>query len=125
VLERGRVGETYNIGGRAEMMNIDVVQTICGVLQELRPAPRPYKHLIAHVEDRPGHDRRYAIAPDRIERELGWRPTATFADGIRRTVQWYLDNNGWVSRVKTGVYRDWLDQHYGKAPAQWQPAQRI
>jgi len=122
VLERGRVGETYNIGGRAEMKNMEVVHAICRILQELRPSARPYERLIEFVKDRPGHDRRYAIAPDKIERELGWRPAATFDSGMRRTVQWYLENEEWVNHVKSGHYRDWVEQHYGTADAHRQPA---
>lgn len=114
VLAGGRVGETYNIGGWNEMANIDIVKTVCALLDELRPdAAGPYARLITYVKDRPGHDRRYAIDARKIERELGWRPAETFASGIRKTVQWYLDHPEWVQRVQSGAYRDWVQQHYG------------
>lgn len=116
VLERGHVGETYNIGGRSEKTNMEVVKTICEILDELRPSPRVTSHesLITFVKDRPGHDRRYAMDAARIARELGWRPRQTFAEGIRRTVEWYLDNLDWVQGVKTGAYQQWMDVNYGK-----------
>ncbi len=114
VLAGGRLGETYNIGGWNEMANIDIVQTVCGLLDELRPDPAgPFARLITYVTDRPGHDRRYAIDARKIERELGWRPAETFETGIRKTVQWYLDHAAWVSDVQSGAYRAWVDQHYG------------
>jgi len=113
VLARGRVGETYNVGGWNEQPNIDIVNIICGLLDELRPDPAgPYARLITFVKDRPGHDRRYAIDARKIERELGWRPAETFASGIRRTVQWYLENQGWVENVQSGAYRAWLERNY-------------
>jgi len=113
VLARGRVGETYNVGGWNEQPNIDIVNIICGLLDELRPDPAgPYARLITFVKDRPGHDRRYAIDARKIERELGWRPAETFATGIRRTVQWYLENQGWVENVQSGAYRAWLERNY-------------
>ena len=116
VLAGGRVGETYNIGGWNEMANIDIVKTVCALLDELRPdAAGPYSRLITYVKDRPGHDRRYAIDARKIERELGWRPAETFATGIRKTVQWYLDHPEWVQRVQSGAYRDWVQQQYGRA----------
>ncbi len=116
VLERGRVGETYNIGGWNEIPNRDIVQTVCSLLDELRPSPAgPYGHLITHVTDRPGHDRRYAIDARKIERELGWRPTETFPSGIRKTVRWYLDNPDWVAHVQSGAYREWVDRQYSAA----------
>ncbi|HLO92870.1 MAG TPA: dTDP-glucose 4,6-dehydratase [Burkholderiaceae bacterium] len=116
VLAGGRVGETYNIGGWNEMANIDIVKTVCALLDELRPdAAGPYSRLITYVKDRPGHDRRYAIDARKIERELGWRPAETFATGIRKTVQWYLDHPDWVLRVQSGAYRDWVQQQYGRA----------
>jgi dTDP-glucose 4,6-dehydratase len=114
VLARGRVGETYNIGGRNELKNLDVVNTICSVLDELRPqdsAP-PRTRLITFVTDRPGHDRRYAMNISKIESELGWRPRETFATGIRKTVQWYLDNPAWIQSVTTGTYRQWMATQY-------------
>jgi dTDP-glucose 4,6-dehydratase len=115
VLEAGRLGETYNVGGWNERANIDVVKTICGLLDELRPLPQGRHHsdLITFVKDRPGHDRRYAIDARRLERELGWRPAETFETGIRKTVQWYLDNQDWVQGVTSGAYRNWVSRHYG------------
>ena len=113
VLEAGKVGEVYNIGGWNEMPNIEIVNTICTLLDELRPDPAgPYARLITYVKDRPGHDRRYAIDARKIERELGWRPAETFQTGIRKTVQWYLDNQDWVQHVLSGEYRNWVDQNY-------------
>lgn len=115
VLEGGRVGETYNIGGKNEIRNIHVVQTLCEVLEELRPRTHGrYAEQIAYVKDRPGHDRRYAIDPRKIEHELGWEPVETFESGIRRTVQWYLENRDWVDRVRDGRYREWVDVNYGE-----------
>ena len=113
VMERGRVGETYNIGGRQEMGNIDVVRTVCALLDELRPcADGPHERLITFVKDRPGHDRRYAMNIDKIERELGWRPGESFESGLRKTVCWYLDNAAWVQSVTSGAYRDWIRLQY-------------
>jgi dTDP-glucose 4,6-dehydratase len=115
VLKGGRLGETYNIGGRSEMANIDVVKTVCAILDELRPKPHGrYADQVAYVTDRPGHDRRYAIDCSKIERELGWRPQETFESGIRKTVQWYLDNQPWIDGVTSGAYRQWVDKQYGK-----------
>jgi len=113
VLERGVPGETYNIGGWNEQANLDIVRTICALLDELRPDPQgSYARRITHVADRPGHDRRYAIDARKIERELGWKPAETFASGIRKTVRWYLDHADWVARVQSGAYRDWLTKNY-------------
>ena len=114
VLAHGRVGQTYNVGGWNEKPNIDIVHAICALLDEMRPDPAgSYSRLIAYVPDRPGHDRRYAIDASKIERELGWKPAETFESGIRKTVRWYLDNAGWLERVQTGAYRDWLTSQYG------------
>ena len=118
VLAKGRPGEVYNIGGWNERTNRQIVDAVCALLDELRPDPAgPYRRLISFVTDRPGHDRRYAIDARKIERELGWRPAETFETGIRKTLQWYLDNEGWVQRVQSGAYRDWLAQHYGAGTA--------
>lgn len=115
VLARGRLGETYNIGGWNEKPNLDIVHTVCALLDELQPdAAGPYSRLIAYVKDRPGHDRRYAIDARKIERELGWRPAETFETGIRKTVRWYLDNQSWVQDVLSGGYRDWVSKQYGR-----------
>mgnify|MGYP003335653661 FL=1 len=115
VLEAGQPGETYNIGGWNEMPNIEIVRTICALLDELRPKSdgSSYATQITHVTDRPGHDRRYAIDARKIERELGWKPAETFQTGIRKTVQWYLDHPDWVAHVQSGAYRDWVDLQYG------------
>jgi dTDP-glucose 4,6-dehydratase len=114
VLQAGRVGEIYNVGGCNEKPNIEIVRTICALLDELRPsAEGSYARLITYVTDRPGHDRRYAIDAHKIERDLGWRPAETFDTGIRKTVQWYLDHAGWVANVQSGGYRDWLNKNYG------------
>ena len=113
VLAGGRVGETYNVGGWNEKANLEIVHTVCALLDELRPDPSgPYRRLITHVKDRPGHDRRYAIDARKIERELGWRPAETFETGIRKTVQWYLDHPDWVANVQSGGYRDWVAANY-------------
>ena len=113
VLAKGRIGDVYNIGGWNEKANIDIVNTICQLLDELRPDPAgSYARLITYVKDRPGHDRRYAIDARKIERELGWRPAETFDTGIRKTVHWYLQNQSWVSRVQSGAYRDWVAKNY-------------
>jgi dTDP-glucose 4,6-dehydratase len=113
VLAEGRLGETYNIGGWNEKANIDIVKTVCALLDEMRPDPAgPYARLITYVADRPGHDRRYAIDARKIERELNWRPAETFDTGIRKTIRWYLDNPQWVATVQSGHYRDWVSQNY-------------
>ena len=113
VLAGGRLGETYNVGGWNEKPNIEIVQTVCALLDELRPSPEgPYARLVTYVKDRPGHDRRYAIDARKIERELGWRPAETFETGIRKTVQWYLEHADWVARVQSGSYRDWVAANY-------------
>lgn len=116
VLARGRVGETYNIGGWNEKSNLDVVHTLCDLLDTLRPkASGSYRQQITFVTDRPGHDRRYAIDARKLERELGWRPAETFETGLRKTVQWYLDNPGWVKDVTSGEYRNWMARQYAAA----------
>ena len=115
VLARGKVGETYNIGGWNEKPNLEIVGAVCALLDEMRPhADGSYARLVTHVADRPGHDRRYAIDARKIERELGWRPAETFESGLRKTVRWYLDNIVWVQRVRTGAYRAWLAANYGR-----------
>ena len=119
VLEAGKLGETYNVGGWNEKPNIDIVNTVCALLDELRPRTdgQSYRSQITYVKDRPGHDRRYAIDARKIERELGWKPAETFETGIRKTVQWYLDNADWVANVQTGAYREWVQTQYQEAPA--------
>ncbi len=120
VLARGRLGETYNVGGWNEQPNIDIVGTVCSLLDRLRPDPAgPYARLITYVTDRPGHDRRYAIDARKIESELGWKPAETFASGIEKTVRWYLEHPDWVARVQSGAYRDWVETQYAgrSAPA--------
>jgi dTDP-glucose 4,6-dehydratase len=113
VLEAGRVGEVYNVGGASEMANLDVVHLLCGILDDLRPrSGGSYREQITFVKDRPGHDRRYAIDARKIDAELGWRPAETFASGLRRTVRWYLDHQDWVADVTSGGYRDWVARHY-------------
>ena len=114
VLAKGTLGETYNIGGWNEKANIDVVKTICQILDELKPRAdkKSYAEQITFVKDRPGHDRRYAIDASKIERELGWRPAETFDTGIKKTIQWYLDNPIWIEGVVSGSYRDWLQKQY-------------
>jgi dTDP-glucose 4,6-dehydratase len=112
-LERGRLGATYIVGGRAPRRNIEVVERICDVLDKLRPASTPRRSLITFVADRPGHDRRYAIDAGKIGRDLGWRPLESFESGIEKTVRWYLDNPDWVAHVQSGAYRQWMEQNYG------------
>ncbi|WP_207281346.1 dTDP-glucose 4,6-dehydratase [Pseudomonas sp. FW300-N2F2] len=114
VVTEGVVGQTYNIGGHNEKQNIEVVRTLCALLDELRPdsAYRPHAELISYVQDRPGHDQRYAIDASKIQRELGWVPEETFESGIRKTVEWYLSNTEWVAHVRSGSYQQWIDQHY-------------
>ena len=114
VLERGVPGETYNIGGRNERSNAEVVETICEILDELRPQSEycPHRQLIRFVKDRPGHDRRYAIDAAKLERELGWQARETFSTGLRKTVEWYLANTAWIEAVLSGAYQDWIDQNY-------------
>lgn len=118
VLEAGNPGETYNIGGWNEKPNIEIVQTICNLLEELHPGA-VFHHLITYVKDRPGHDRRYAINATKIERELNWKPAETFETGIRKTIHWYLENRQWIADVQTGAYREWIEKNYAKS----QPSQ--
>lgn len=114
VLASGRLGETYNIGGHNEKTNLEVVHSICALLDELRPRTdgTPYASLVTFVKDRPGHDRRYAIDASKIERELGWRPKESFETGLRKTVQWYLKHEQWVADVTTGAYQTWVEKQY-------------
>ena len=112
VLGKGRLGETYNIGGNNQRANLDVVQTICALLDELKPAARPYAEQIRFVQDRPGHDRRYAIDARKISGELEWTPAETFETGLRRTIEWYLGNEQWMLDVTSGAYQHWLEQNY-------------
>jgi dTDP-glucose 4,6-dehydratase len=117
VMNRGRLGETYNIGGWNEKTNLEVVQSICAILDELRPQGAPHAKLITFVKDRPGHDRRYAIDASKIERELGWKPQETFKTGLRKTVEWYLANDEWVQGVISGEYQKWIETQY-RVPSQ-------
>ena len=114
VLEAGRLGDTYNVGGWNEKPNVEIVNTVCALLDELRPKAdgTSYSAQITYVKDRPGHDRRYAIDARKLERELGWKPAETFETGIRKTVQWYLDNPEWVADVQSGAYREWVSRQY-------------
>ena len=114
VLARGTPGETYNIGGRNEKRNIEVVESICSILDELCPNDPvlPHRKLITYVEDRPGHDRRYAIDASKLARDLGWRPRETFESGLRKTIEWYLEHGAWIREVTSGAYRQWMATHY-------------
>lgn len=112
VLEKGKPGDTYNIGGNAERPNLMIVQTICRLLDERFPSAAPHARLVTHVADRPGHDRRYAINAAKIKRELGWQPATSFEEGIASTVQWYLDNDAWSKAVSNVQHQDWLKQNY-------------
>ncbi len=114
VLARGRVGETYNVGGNAEMTNLDVVRTLCDLLAQERPG-RDYASLVTFVKDRPGHDRRYAIDPAKVRGELDWQPAETFASGLRRTIRWYLDNAKWLESVASKDYQKWISLQYATA----------
>ena len=117
VLQAGRLGEVYNVGGWNEKANIEIVHTVCDLLDEMQPRADglSYRGQITHVTDRPGHDRRYAIDARKLHDELGWKPAETFDTGIRQTVRWYLDHPGWVARVQSGAYRDWVQAQYGQA----------
>jgi dTDP-glucose 4,6-dehydratase len=114
VLERGRVGETYNVGGNNQRSNLEVVKALCSLLDELVANPKVYPHeqLIQYVKDRPGHDRRYAIDARKLESELRWRPEESFETGLRKTVQWYLANSAWVENVTSGAYQHWITENY-------------
>ncbi len=115
ILAKGVPGEVYNVGGWNEMPNIEIVNTLCALLDDLAPGvggKTSYRELITYVADRPGHDRRYAIDARKIERELGWRPAETFETGIRKTVEWYLANQSWVGNILSGSYREWLEKNY-------------
>jgi len=114
VLARGRPGEVYNVGGNAEMTNIDVVHAICTTLARERPG-HDYLGLVTHVKDRPGHDRRYAIDPTKIRREIAWQPAETFESGIAKTVRWYLDNAAWLDAVQSHEYQNWISLQYAPA----------
>jgi dTDP-glucose 4,6-dehydratase len=114
VLAHGRCGETYNIGGNAERANLEIVGTICRLLDERFAAGAPHARLVIHVADRPGHDRRYAIDSAKIKRELGWQPATSFEQGIAKTVQWYLDNDAWVRAVSSREHQEWLAQNYSR-----------
>jgi dTDP-glucose 4,6-dehydratase len=117
VLEKGIVGQTYNIGGRQEMSNLEVVRQVCAILDELVPASKPYGDLVTFVKDRPGHDRRYAMDIAKIERELGWQPRESFTSGLRKTIRWYLENQEWVEHVTSGSYREWINTQYTSSNA--------
>ncbi len=114
VLEAGKAGEVYNIGGWNEKPNIEIVASVCALLDGLQPRldGKSYREQISHIKDRPGHDRRYAIDANKIQRELGWRPAETFETGIEKTIRWYLANPDWVTHVQSGAYRDWVEAHY-------------
>jgi dTDP-glucose 4,6-dehydratase len=112
VLAKGRAGEVYNIGCRSEMENVDVVKAICALLDEAHPRRAPHEKLVQFVKDRPGHDRRYAMDPRKIERELGWKATHGFAAGLRKTFEWYLDNGKWADNVMSGEYKRWVESNY-------------
>ena len=116
VLEKGKVGETYNIGGNFEKTNLEIVETICSLLDQIYPNSKVGKHssLITFVKDRPGHDRRYAIDSSKINNSIGWVPKETFETGIRKTIKWYIDNMSWVESVQTGSYREWINMNYEK-----------
>ena len=115
VLERGRIGETYNVGGGNQRSNLEVVTTLCALLDEMVPESkfRPHLQLVKYVADRPGHDRRYAIDARKLEGELGWQAEESFETGLRKTVEWYLANSAWVEGVTSGAYQQWLTQNYG------------
>jgi dTDP-glucose 4,6-dehydratase len=114
VIEKGKVGETYNVGGNNEVRNIDVVHQLCALLgEELGKSEAEYRGLITYVKDRPGHDFRYAIDSTKLQRECGWAPKETFETGLRKTVRWYLDHDAWVQQIVSGKYKDWIEKNYG------------
>jgi dTDP-glucose 4,6-dehydratase len=117
VLASGKAGQTYNVGGWNEKKNIEIVTTICDLLDDFCPQDPvvPHRKLITFVKDRPGHDRRYAIDAHKIEHELSWRPKETFESGIRKTIVWYLEHEAWVSEVTTGAYRQWIEKQYSSS----------
>jgi dTDP-glucose 4,6-dehydratase len=114
VLERGHLGETYNIGGWNEKPNLEVVKAVCDLLDQIKPKAdgTSYQTQIQFVKDRPGHDRRYAIDATKMERELDWKPQETFETGLRKTIEWYLSNEHWLAQVSSGAYREWTTEHY-------------
>lgn len=114
VVKNAKTGTTYNIGGHNEKKNIDVVMKVCELLDQLRPKGTPYSEQITYVQDRPGHDRRYAIDAAKIEKDLGWKPEETFETGLKKTVEWYLNNSQWVEHVKSGAYKNWIEENYEK-----------
>lgn len=114
VVKNAETGTTYNIGGHNEKKNIDVVMKVCELLDQLRPKATPYSDQITYVQDRPGHDRRYAIDAAKIEKELGWKPEETFETGLKKTVEWYLNNAEWIEHVKSGAYQNWIEENYEK-----------
>jgi len=114
VLEKGQTGETYNVGGLNEQTNIDIVNTLCEILDELQPAGAPHNQLITYVKDRPGHDRRYAIDCKKLQHDLGWAPKESFYTGIRKTVRWYLDHAEWIEKIVSGEYRKWIAGNYSE-----------
>ncbi|MGY3095318.1 dTDP-glucose 4,6-dehydratase [Pantoea agglomerans] len=114
VVKNAKTGTTYNIGGHNEKKNIDVVMKVCELLDQLRPKATPYSDQITYVQDRPGHDRRYAIDAAKIEKDLGWKPEETFETGLKKTVEWYLNNSQWVEHVKSGAYQNWIEENYEK-----------
>jgi dTDP-glucose 4,6-dehydratase len=115
IMNAGRIGETYNVGGNAEIENISIVQMICDILDEIKPVAdgKPRRNLITFVQDRPGHDRRYAIDFAKLNKELGWYPRESFKSGLQKTVEWYINQKKWVENIKTGAYQKWIEDQYG------------